>query len=204
MSDIVFLNLERQDDEFLACVRNEQHSLKSIIRNLPIAERPSLKLIDAYNPTTIHNGIVSASRILHISGHGQYFGNILASTPTKGSKTYSLQTFCDHLVEQNEYLDLDCVVLDSCYSAGRPWLKQLNRIVGPSRKLVVIGSSFALPFSQAETFFDHFYSRLLQRRLPLSRPGLRTRIYDSFNAAQLKYITENWRFSRLRITTLGK
>jgi len=202
MPEIVFLNLEKSDSDFVDCVENEKSELRRIVRQMPIVARPSVKYIDATDEIGIHNAIVSATKILHIAGHGRYFGTIASSSSKKGSQLHRLEKFADYLESRNEYLDVDCVILDSCYSAGLPWRIQLQRVLGPNRKMIIIGSSLGLPFKQAEEFFANFYSALLSRKLPTRKSALFERIYDSFNEAQSSYISEHGWWSKLRITTL--
>jgi len=202
MAEIIFLNLEKTDSNFVDCVYNQKSDLRRIVRRMPVAARPSVKYVNATDEIGIHNTIVSATKILHIAGHGSYFGTIASSGSKSGPQLHRLKKFADYLESRNEYLDLDCVILDSCYSAGLPWRIQLQRLIGPKREMIIIGSSLGLPFSQAEEFFANFYGALLAKKLPTRKTALFERIYDSFNEAQGNYISEHDWWSKLRITTL--
>jgi len=202
MPEIVFLNLENADKVFVECVENEKRELRRLVRNLSPADRPSIKYIDAENEVEIHNAIVSATKILHIAGHGHYFGKIQSASKT-GSRTLNrLKSFSDFLVSRNEYLDISCVILDSCFSAGFPWRYQLARALGPNREITVLGSSLKIGYKEAEEFFANFYGTLLATKLPARRRSLRTRIESAFNSAQNSYLDDHGDYSRMRTFTL--
>jgi hypothetical protein len=203
MSDIVFLNLERVERKFLKVVAKERQALKTASLQLPRTQRPTFRNVDATSPLGIYNAVVSAKRIIHIAAHGQYFGaKIRATSPAKGATGYSLAQFADELEASNSFLDVDCIILDSCYSAGYPWRKQLQRIVGPGKEIVVISSAWGLEYKQAEVFFRDFYSYLLETRLPRSRADFRERVKAAFNSAQYDYLyTHGW-WSQLRVQTI--
>jgi len=202
MSDITFLNLELSDEAFVACVRNEQASLKKIVRKLPTLDRPSVSYVDATNEIKMHNAMVSTKRLLHIAGHGDFFGGIHSGNSQKRQERHSLKTFADYLDDNDEFLDVDVVVLDSCWSSTYLWRKQLSRIVGENREMIFIGSAWQLPFDQAETFFNDFYEVLLERKIPAGRKAFQNRVRQSFREAQDRHIEENSWWSKLRIFTL--
>lgn len=202
MSDITFLNLELTDPEFLKSVRQERAALKKHIKKLQDSDRPSVSYVNATSENRIHNAIVATKRIIHIAGHGDPFGGIHSGDTELGNSRHKLAKFSDYLVDNNEYLDVDVVILDSCWSSLYSWRRQIARIVGPGREMIIIGSARKLSMDQALEFFDNFYGELLSRPLPKTRRALSKRVYQAFEEAQRVYLTEHHWWSRLRITTL--
>lgn len=203
MSDITFLNLELAEKEFVESVKRERASLKKHVRKLPALDQPSVSFVDTTDEIQMHNAIVSSKRLVHIAGHGDPAGGINSGNSREGAARHALRAFADYLVANDEFLNVDVVVLDSCFSAGYLWRKQLSRIVGPGQEMVFIGSSFRLPYTQAETFFNDFYEVLLESKLPAGRLALQNRVRKEFNEAQDRHIDENYWYSRLRFVTLA-
>jgi len=198
MSDIAFVNLELVQENFIESVNQEKSALRRIVRAMSPEDRPSLRFHNVTDSHAIYNAVVSGTRIVHIAAHGSRRGSLQSTDDTGVEVLHALSDMADYLEENYLYLDVDVIVLDACFSAERAWRKQLTRMVGPGKTILLIGSVRKLPFYQAEQFFRSFYSALLTRKLPKGRAALRNRAKTAFAEAQEEFKDNNVWFSRLR------
>lgn len=198
MTDIAFINLELVQENFIETVNHEKAALRRIVRALPPEDRPSIRFHNVTDSHAIYNAIVSANRIVHITAHGSRRGRLQSTNDFDGRVLHELKTLADYLEENDLYLDLDVIILDACFSAHLAWRKQLTRMVGPGKTILLIGSVRTLKFDHAEQFFSVFYSSLLAKKLPKGRAALRDRAKAAFGNAQADFTGNHIWLSRLR------
>ena len=200
--NLVYINLETEKG-FLKSVNKEIKAIHNILSYLPSRSRPKFTFTQTANETTFYNKLVSTNRLVHISGHGSPLGYIQSTNRKNSSKNLLLSDLVDYFEDEDYFLDLDCLILDSCWSAGFLWRKKIARIANPNRNLILIAAIRPLKYEHAEEFFEYFYSWLLKDPLPKNRDKFQDLVRESFNVAQYNYlINHKIKISVMRIVEL--
>lgn len=200
MHDILILNIDRQDEAMVDAYRKYRKWLRTLVAQSPNPEKmPELKFLQSSNLETCYQAITETRRIVHVLGHGTLTGSIRAESPAGRGQAVWLAQLAGALEANDENLNLDCVILDSCFSAGFMWRYQIGLLAPTDDDMLVIGSSLLLPFPQAEFFFYRFYSELLSGPLSRRRDLRLDAVRDAFNFAQDEYKLAHGKPTRLRI-----
>jgi hypothetical protein len=201
-TDISFVSTVRGDAEFQETVHQQVSDMRKHLRSLDSDERPTFAFKELSQEVAIYNQVVSTKKIIHFAAHGNYFKKFQISKEPEIERLFKVDSFIDKLVREDSYLNTPVVILDACNALGLLWRLEFSKIVGPGKKMVLIGSPHGIPYDQAVQFFDFFYQDLLSRKLPSNASLVQRRVSDSFRVAQDEYRRENRRTSKMRITTL--